>query len=349
VIQQGFITTESDYDLYSWDYTQDLEWRNYKEAPFNMVNGIGYLYANQVNTELAFMGEVRTADRSYALQCEVSDDPSHPYEFPGWNLFGNPFLCDAYLSTEATGMAFYRMNLDGTGFETAVGAIHPMEGFFAKATTNGQTLLISREQPTNSKGKLNMSLLNHNKQVDNAILVFGEGHNLDKFSFRDNSSKVYLPIKGKNYAAVFTEEKGELPIGFKAEEDGFYTLSFTKENVGFSCLHLIDNLTGSDTDLILTPSYSFEARTTDPESRFKLVFAINTPATTESFTFFNEGNLVVYNEGNALLQVIDITGRILTSESINDNATFTMNAAPGVYVIRLVKGDTVKIQKVVKR
>ena len=32
-------------------------------------------------------------------------------------------------------------------------------------------------------------------------------------------------------------------------------------------------MTGNDIDLLSTPSYSFEARTTDYENRFKLVFA----------------------------------------------------------------------------
>ena len=44
------------------------------------------------------------------------------------------------------------------------------------------------------------------------------------------------------------------------------------EEVEFSYLHLIDNLTGNDVDLLATPSYSFEAKTTDYDLRFKLVF-----------------------------------------------------------------------------
>ena len=53
-------------------------------------------------------------------------------------------------------------------------------------------------------------------------------------------------------------------------------------------LHLIDNMTGADVDLLSpegviagedpqspTPSYTFTAKTTDYESRFKLVFSTN--------------------------------------------------------------------------
>ena len=38
-------------------------------------------------------------------------------------------------------------------------------------------------------------------------------------------------------------------------------------------LHLIDNLTGKDINLLETPEYSFDAKATDNASRFKLVFA----------------------------------------------------------------------------
>jgi hypothetical protein len=39
-------------------------------------------------------------------------------------------------------------------------------------------------------------------------------------------------------------------------------------------LHLIDNLTGADVDLLQMPEYTFTAKTTDYASRFRLVFSI---------------------------------------------------------------------------
>ena len=40
-------------------------------------------------------------------------------------------------------------------------------------------------------------------------------------------------------------------------------------------LHLIDNLTGKDIDFLATPSYTFEGKTTDVISRFKLAFNVD--------------------------------------------------------------------------
>ena len=88
-------------------------------------------------------------------------------------------------------------------------------------------------------------------------------------------------------------------------------------------------------------------RTNDDTNRFKLVFALGTTGIEESFAFFNNGNLVISNEGNATLQVVDVMGRILKSENINGSASVKVDAALGVYMIRLTNGSNVKVQKVV--
>ena len=144
---------------------------------------------------------------------------------------------------------------------------------------------------------------------------------------------------------------GTMPVNFKAENNGTYTLSFTAEEVSFSYLHLIDNMTGIETDLLANPSYNFEAKTTDYESRFKLVFATKDGPSTGSgtFAFYSNGSFIINNEGEATLQVIDVNGRILKSESINGCTNINVNAAQGIYMLRLVNGDNVKVQKVVVR
>ena len=99
------------------------------------------------------------------------------------------------------------------------------------------------------------------------------------------------------------------------------------------------------------PSYSFEARTTDYANRFRLVFSANdengASTDSETFAFFNGSEWCISNMGAATLQVIDVTGRILSSENVNGNATISLNETPGVYVFRLVNGDSVKTQKVI--
>ena len=148
-----------------------------------------------------------------------------------------------------------------------------------------------------------------------------------------------------------------MPVNFKAEKNGSYTLNVSAENMGMHYLHLIDNITGTDVDLLADPSYSFEAKTTDYASRFRLVFDANeNGASTSSaaFAYYNGNNWVISNPSTgsgseATLQVIDVMGRILRSETINGNAEINLNQPAGIYMLRLVNGENVKTQKIVVR
>lgn len=344
----GLITTGSGYDLYDWDYSASdgLEWRNYKENSFSLYNSWSVLYANESDVELSFNGSIKANN----IPVTRTTSYSNGYEFGGWRLYGNPFVCDAYLHTESTEIAFFRMNATGDGFETATGAIHPLEGFFVQVTASGQSLTISREAPVRS-GQLNMNLSRNNMRLDNAIVVFGEGRNLGKLSFKENSSKVYMTMEDEDCAAVFTTGMGEIPVSFKAEENGSYTLDFSNEEVTFDYLHFIDNMTGNDVNLLEIPFYTFDATTTDYASRFKLVFATGSSIDGESFGFFNSsGNFCIFGiEGEATLQVIDMLGHVLSSEQFSGSYEKKLNVVPGVYMLRLINGNDVKVQKIVVR
>ena len=67
------------------------------------------------------------------------------------------------------------------------------------------------------------------------------------------------------------------------------------------------------------------------------------------FAFLSNGNWIIANEGQATLQVIDLTGRILSNETINGYVSKAIQAAPGMYVLRLINDNNVKTQKIVVR
>ena len=192
--------------------------------------------------------------------------------------------------------------------------------------------------------------------LDNAILRFDGGQTLEKFSFREGSTKIYIPQDGTDYAIACAESTGEMPVNFKAETDGTYTISVDVDNVEMGYLHLIDNMTGADVDLLApnggdarpcVSTYTFEAKTTDYESRFKLVFAVGSSTGSDTFAFFSNGNIIVNGEG--MLQVIDMTGRVLYTAEANSAFRIPHSAfpTPGVYVLRLINGENVKTQKIV--
>ena len=341
----------NNYDLFYFDDAKENEWVNYKpntsgqgnpstNPGFGLEKGKGYLYANSETVDLIFTGyALTTTEETVELDYTGGDG----VDLPGWNLVGNPFAEIAYL---AGNCAFYTMDSDGNFTSTTNASIEAMEGIFVEVRATGQTLTFTTEQQAKSP-VLNLNLSNGRKVIDRAIVRFDGGKQLSKLQFRQGSTKVYIPVESHDYAVVNSEEMGEMPVSFKAEENGTYTFSFNAEEVSFAYLHLIDNMTGADVDLLETSSYSFEAKTTDYESRFKLVFATGNNSNSDNFAYFSNGSFVINNEGNAELQVIDIMGRIVKSESINGCANVSVNGAAGVYMLRLINGDNVKVQKVV--
>ena len=344
-VPEVMIPAESDvniFDLYMFDQTQDgAEWRNYQASQFNLDLKKGYLYANVEDVFVSFAGMTlpTNVDVSENLVYETG------HAFTGWNLLGNPYTANAYINKP-----FYVLNEAGSEVLSTpqTGAINPMQGFFVNAEGADETCLFSTT-PQNSNSSLTLSLSKScvRGTVDRAIVNFGEGGTLPKFQLNPNHTKVYIPQDGTDYAVVNAPEMGEMPVNFKAETSGSYTMSFGSEYVAFSYLHLIDNLTGADVDLLVNPSYTFDATTTDYASRFRLVFATGSNNDGDSFAFFSNGSFVVSNEGEATLQVIDVMGRILKSENISGSASVKVDAASGVYMLRLVNGNDVKVQKVV--
>ena len=337
------------YDLYAFDQAGDgegNEWINYKSLPepdeFKLTMGIGYLYAIRETTTLEFLGDPMTDDYVVTLYVGESEN------WQGWNLVGNSF-------TDAINIErpFYKMNANGDGFETFNdgGEVGAMEGFFVETTEDGEEMTLSLTTGKKDKPSLAVTLRSGNQDVDNAIVNFEQSLQLHKLQFRQGSSQIYITMDDQDYAVVNAESMGELPVSFKAEKNGNYSLSFNAEAVNFTYLHLIDNMTGANVDLLANPSYSFDANINDYASRFRLVFATGSSETENTFGFVNAtGNLTIFGiEGDATLQVFDVTGRMLSSEQFNGSYDKQLNVAPGVYVMRLLNGENVRTQKIVIR
>ena len=328
------------YDLYRFNQAAapdsdgiTKEWENYRihQGDFNIVPGQGYLYANSNTVELSFTGTPYSGNGTITLVNA------------GWNLVGNPFGFEAIITDKDC----YTINDEHTGImpEISTRNIAVMEGVFVQASAAGETVTFSRPAKSNdNRSAVVMNLSQGRGTIDRAIVRFGNNNTLPKFQLFENSTKLYIAQNGEDFAIVNADNQGEMPVSFKANKNGQYTITVNAEGVEMNYLHLIDNMTGADVDLLQTPSYSFEAKTTDYESRFRLVFS-NESASEANFAYFNGSEWVV--NGNGTLQVIDVMGRILSSQNVDGSVN--VNAAPGVYMIRLINGDNVKTQKVVVR
>ena len=371
------LLTQSDYDFfyfdptnYDYDCSQYLEWMQV-DANEDMPLLQGFLYANAANTTISVTGPVMSSASVYTSADEVESSGSDPLS--GWALLGNPFVCNAYV-TAANGneLNFYKIgrNVSSRGDEfvpfSSGDVVDPMGGVMIYAAEDDYVSYRRTEtepQQSGRSGILNVDVRKVNSRtemgnLDRARLRFGTGRNLPKLQLDPKHTKVYIPEGTKGYAVYYTEGAGSMPVNFKAENNGHYTLSFSTEDVNFNYLHLIDNMTGTDVDLLAGAStgsatYTFNAKTTDYESRFKLVFAASdvdgSSTGSETFAFYSNGVWVVNNEGDATLQVVDINGRILSSERISGATTKAINAASGIYMLRLINGDNVKVQKIVVR
>ena len=333
---------ENDIDLYYFDQnaSDGLEWINIRDGNTNLISGKGYLYANSGDVTLVFTGYPYDGDGEVVLSKNAENNPDSGFE--GWNLVGNPFAQVAYVSKP-----FYTMNDDGSEIISVTdNTVEAMQGIFVVANNDGETVTFNTE-PGKAQSQIVLNVTrNRGNAIDRAIVRFGEGDMLPKFMLNNNNTKVYIPQDNREYAMVRGTDAGELPVNFKAAQNGTYTISVDAEEVDVNYLHLIDNQTGADINLLQTPSYSFDALTSDYASRFKLVFS--TGADTENqFSFYSNGNWIINNEGDATLQVVDVTGRIMSSEEISGCYSKHIEAAPGVYMLRLINGNDMKVQKIV--
>ena len=339
----GLLTNS--YDLYTFDQSQDLEWRNYEAEAFSTIeNKTGYLYANSGNlTTISFAGTLANTASATTLAYDVDAT------WAGFNLIGNPYPCNAYIDR-----SFYVLNTDGSDFTLGSNPIPPCSAILVQAQGTGESVTFSKTVSKNNPSivaTVKTAQTKDETAIDKARVSFMENDNLTKFTMGQGSARLYIPQGNRNYAVACANGQNEMPLNFKAAQNGTYTLDFEVEDMEADYLHLIDDMTGADVDLLATPNYTFEATKDDYESRFKLVFANYEDTNDDNvrFAYYADGEIrLVETCHDASLQVVDMMGRVvLAGDAMNRVSTNGMTA--GVYVLRLINGEQVKTQKIVVR
>jgi subtilisin family serine protease len=372
---EGMIAeTETEYDLYRFNQGVAAEWENYKQGGdhhhFELENGRGYLYASKEDADIIFKGAFNEgASQEVSLAC------SGDGKLKGWNLVGNPFPYEAIVVDRS----FYIMNKAGTGLApspvSSGRAIPACTGIIvmAESTEENPTVTFSRPNQkgeSRNRGMLQIALTHvgtggYAMEEDIAVVSFNEGDQLGKFYFGENNANIYFPQGNEEYSIVVSEAFGTIPLNFVAKENNRYVLTVIPERVELNYLHLIDNLTGEDVDLLAPstviddetpqsymPSYTFTAQTTDYASRFRLVLSSRGDENDDNapFAFISDGQIILIDgdTGDATLQIVDVTGRILVCRDASNSSPVSITGmASGVYVLRLVNGDDVKTQMII--
>lgn len=360
-IVEGLTTgTAASFDLYTFDQSQtNGEWQNFEANGNSLTFGLGesILYASQYDRTITFKGTLSNTCTEQPLVY------SEGAAFAGWNLIGNPFTHNAYFDSDNISDFYKLVETNNSGVITSElqpvqaneNTVNPMEGIFVKVNDSEQTFSFSNyiRQQNTLEGMINIKAISSNGSIiDQARIRFNNGFPLEKYMLNPSNTRIYIPQDGKNYAVVNIKEGNETPINFDAAKNGTYTLLIEVSDVEMEYLHLIDNLTAADVDLLQEPSYTFESKTIDYSSRFRLLYKASgtTPVndTNESFAYFDGSNWIVSNEGESSLLIIDVLGRTVRTESINGNTILNLDKlSRGFYIMYLINGSESRAQKIV--
>lgn len=358
------VVATAPYDLYMYNEPNAYWYSNTGSVPFNTLSrSIGYLYANANDMTLNFAGEMIRTDQ--VVPQTLSYTSNQTDDVRGYNLMGNPFTCNlnagdiAWINGDAEYFTSYSIAIPTSAnlvtYNINERPIKTGEGFFVQASDENQEISFVKTASKDGVANNGYISINANTEVnfDNAYIQIGNGNTLRKMSIA-TSSVVYVMNDGDDYAAARVEElAGSMPVYFDAAEDGQCTITITANNLVAHSMHLIDNFTGEDIDLLVNPSYTFFANESDDAARFTLMFDFNDyTGVNESYVngnFAYQSGDELFISGDGTLQVFDVMGRFVMSKEIHGSESVSVSAfETGVYMLRFV-GETVMTQKIVIR
>ena len=350
-----------------------------------LVPGRGYMMAISTDSYMSNDGTLNNGPVSIPLtvsgELPESETPSKDW---GSNLVGNPY--QAYLDldevTAKTDQSeFYIYDADngvygpymtGASINTAIPSkyIHPHQAFFVvtdktknnegfaftydMATTNKNTASYYRGEEQPKYPLVNLFAENENGNRDLAVIEFNrpELNGVRKVNnLRNANFKISAHLGRQGYSLVFVPEGTEkVPVHFKTTEDGTFTLRWQTMHGTFTSLILVDNLTGTHTDMLRNDHYTFNGSVDDYAARFYITYNVTDVdelnGNGEQFAWYDGNDWIV--TGNGVLQVVDVTGRVLTSSRVSGQTRIHLNGyAAGVYMLRMSGNNTVKTQKIV--
>lgn len=344
------------YDLYWYDETNltHEEWRNYKQdQTFSFFPGRGYLYANQSDCTPSIPGAISYGNVNFDM---TYTDRTYD-DLDGLNLLGNPYPFAITLenfSNDKLTDGFYLMVNGAWSSQSSTAEIPAGEGFLI-GCTEANTVTFQANAAKNrsaNQSSIKVNIANSN-YADHAFIVLDEGNDLVKVAHRNNQiPEVFVPKSGKDYAiAHFDRSIESVSVAYQPTLAGQQTLSLELKG-SYEYITLIDNLTGAKVDMLTNNTYTFTANQNDNVNRFTLRFKANTNVieneVVNPISYLSNGQLNINGlEGQSELQIIDMLGRTVSSNTIKGNYSQVLNMTAGVYVVRVINGTNTYTQKIV--
>lgn len=349
--------------------------------------GKGYMMAISQDSYMSSTGTLNNGNNGGVTIELTNQEPDNIGYSKGWNLIGNPYQAYLDLSQIENGsFSFYIYDADQDVYAPVTDGqsenpcipsmyIHPHQAFFmyfnpeGTETTKEFTFDYDLADTTNQtgsyyrgrEGQVNYPLVNlfaENERGNHDLTVI-ELHRPElggatKVSAMCNANfEIAASYEGDRYGILFTPEGTErVPVHFTTEENGVFTLRWSMYNGDFTSLRLVDNKTGVNYDMLANDHYTFEASTEDYASRFYITYTCTGVDEefmfeSDNFAFFDGSEWVVNGKGQ--LDVIDMTGRVLYAEQLNNdqNRVNLDGFAKGVYLMRVIDNKVVRTQKII--
>ena len=202
-----------------------------------------------------------------------------------------------------------------------------------------------------------LSVIVRNDNYEDAVhALFKDGVGLEKINHKNvEAPLIYIPINDVNYAIAMVDANiKEIPVSFKANSMGEYTISISVDKENYDYVYLVDNYTGNVTNM-LVDDYSFVATADDNVGRFSLkLYDVNSLEETQCddvFTYVNNNKLIITNMSDkSTVQIFDVVGRSIVKidNYISDVLELSLeDFCSGVYIIRKIDNNGVISQKII--
>jgi len=306
-----------------------------------LIPSKGYNFWDNDDNTFNFSGIPNTSD--FTIQLGYSGMPF----MHGFNLLGNPYssglnwddivneVYNPYPANTSKGLYFTRNNeqcsyIGGVGIpEDVTGIIPPMQGFFIKTYSTGNSITIPAASRTHDniharyKGQTAIPLIRIKLNEDpfyydetvvrfdvNAKTTCDYDFDAVKMFASETKTYIYSTMEGVNYAIngqPFPESSVEIPLVVNVISDGNHTIMATQlQGLDNYNVSLIDNTTGYTANLKTTPVVTFSSAKGTFTNRFILKIAdITTEVNNIINNNDNEFNIYFYNNYLNILPLSD--------------------------------------------